>query len=83
MEGVNFYYWYYATLAMFQAGGEPWRQWNERLAKVLLEHQVGDEHGSARGSWDPRGLSRGDRRASVLDGSEHSVPGGVIPVRAS
>ncbi len=55
MEGVNFYYWYYATLAMFQTGGEPWRVWNENLTRVLLEHQVGDEHGSAHGSWDPRG----------------------------
>jgi hypothetical protein len=55
MSGVNFYYWYYATLAMFQSGGEPWEFWNESLKEVLLEHQVGEEWGSAAGSWDPRG----------------------------
>jgi hypothetical protein len=55
MDGVNFYYWYYATHALFQQGGQPWRIWNERLTDVLLEHQVGREHGTAYGSWDPRG----------------------------
>ena len=59
MEGCNFYYWYYATLALFQQGGEPWRVWNERLQAVLLSTQAGAETGSAAGSWDPRG-----RRAS-------------------
>ena len=55
MNGVNFYYWYYATHALFQQGGQPWRIWNERLTDVLLENQVGREHGTAYGSWDPRG----------------------------
>lgn len=55
MEGVNFYYWYYATLALFQVGGEPFRIWNERMSTLLVREQVGPEHGSARGSWDPRG----------------------------
>ena len=55
MNGVNFYYWYYATHALFQQGGEAWRVWNERLKDVLLESQVGREHGTAYGSWDPRG----------------------------
>jgi hypothetical protein len=60
MEGVNFYYWYYASLAMFQEGGEPWRIWNERLSELLIREQVGAEYGSAHGSWDPRG-----HRASI------------------
>ena len=55
MGGVNFYYWYYATLAMFQTGGEPWSRWNDSLKAVLLAHQVGAGEGSAAGSWDPRG----------------------------
>ena len=25
---TNFYYWYYATLALYQHGGEPWTRWN-------------------------------------------------------
>ncbi len=55
MEGVNFYYWYYATLALFQEGGEPWEIWNARLSDLLVDLQVGREHGTAYGSWDPRG----------------------------
>ncbi len=55
MNGVNFYYWYYATHALFQQGGAAWRAWNQRLTEVLLAHQVGREHGTAYGSWDPRG----------------------------
>lgn len=45
------YYWYYATLAMFQHGGEDWRRWNEAVKRELLEHQRDD--GAAAGSWDP------------------------------
>ncbi len=48
---TNHYYWYYATLALHQAGGEPWRRWNESLQKTLLATQRHD--GSWTGSWDP------------------------------
>jgi len=47
---VNFYYWYYATLALHQAQGEPWRKWNERLTARLLSSQR--TRGSQAGSWD-------------------------------
>jgi hypothetical protein len=49
----NTYYWYYATLALFQHGGEPWRAWNDRVKNELLAHQVGS--GNAAGSWAPNG----------------------------
>jgi len=52
-DGTNIYYWYYATLALFQEGGPAWESWNEALKRILLGLQVGDEHGSAAGSWDP------------------------------
>lgn len=45
----NFYYWYYGTLALYQYGGEPWQQWNERVRDLLVSEQEAD------GSWDPRG----------------------------
>ena len=45
------YYWYYGTLALFQWGGEPWREWNQHLRQALLPHQRRDGH--AAGSWDP------------------------------
>ena len=44
---ANVYYWYYGTLAMRFAGGEPWQRWNEALQQELLGSQRSD------GSWDP------------------------------
>jgi len=49
----NTYYWYYATLALFQHQGEQWRKWNDALTGQLLKHQRKDE--PAAGSWDPDG----------------------------
>ena len=49
----NTYYWYYGTLAMFQAGGENWELWNARLRDMLVRRQR--QRGCARGSWDPVG----------------------------
>jgi Tol biopolymer transport system component len=43
----NLYFWYYATLAMFRMGGEPWEKWNESMKSTLLEAQDED------GSWKP------------------------------
>lgn len=48
---VDFYYWYYATLAMFQMGGDFWKQWNKNMKKAIVDNQM--LKGSARGSWDP------------------------------
>jgi len=48
----NLYYWYYGTLAMYQYGGNPWREWNEDLRELLISEQV--THGENAGSWDPR-----------------------------
>ena len=51
MGTTNFYYWYYATLSMYQLQGEPWRLWNEALQKKLLSSQRTE--GEFKGSWDP------------------------------
>ncbi len=51
-EGLNFYYWYYGTLATFQYGGEPWKQWNETLRDMLVSEQRAQ--GKDQGSWDPK-----------------------------
>jgi hypothetical protein len=48
---TNHYYWYYATLALYQAQGDPWRRWNEALQKQLLTTQR--LQGAEAGSWDP------------------------------
>ncbi|MCC6678324.1 MAG: PD40 domain-containing protein [Phycisphaerales bacterium] len=50
--GAPTYYWYYATLALFQQQGEAWTAWNEALAPELLNNQRRDGH--AAGSWDPQ-----------------------------
>ncbi len=50
---IDYYYWYFGTLAMFQVGGEHWRHWSAALAEALLPNQRGDADGCARGSWDP------------------------------
>lgn len=48
---VDFYYWYYGTLALFQRQGEPWKAWNTALQEQLLDRQSGS--GEFAGSWDP------------------------------
>jgi hypothetical protein len=48
---TNLYYWYYATLAMYQLQGNSWQRWNEALQKKLLATQRAD--GPLAGSWDP------------------------------
>ncbi len=50
---ANTYYWYYATLALFQHQGSEWRQWNEGIKLLLIDRQRQD--GRAAGSWDPDG----------------------------
>jgi hypothetical protein len=59
----NFYYWYYATLALYQlrevnsgVGGSTesdfvWQQWNDALKKQLCSTQVAS--GPDKGSWNP------------------------------
>lgn len=65
LEKLDFYYWYYASLALYQVGGGQWEVWERAMSKTLLDSQRGfhaldrdrglisaetlDEHGS----WDP------------------------------
>ncbi|MEW6741868.1 MAG: HEAT repeat domain-containing protein [Planctomycetota bacterium] len=51
----DFYYWYYATLVMFQLEGEYWKAWNEALFPVLLSNQVSDQASPLYGSFAPVG----------------------------
>ena len=66
-EKIDYYYWYYASLALYQLGGSAWDQWEKSMVKTLTDNQRGfseidrqagltsakllDEHGS----WDPVG----------------------------
>jgi hypothetical protein len=61
----DFYYIYYATLALYQHQGPVWTAWNERLKEVLPDLQ--DSIGSDAGSWDPSSgiTSQGGRVVST------------------
>ena len=54
-ESKDFYYWYYATYAMHNMGGEYRIWWNRRIRDVLLDNQ--SKRGHQAGSWNPKGLS--------------------------
>jgi len=48
---TDFYYYYYATLAMYQRQGSDWDRWNKALQNKLLRDQRRDDEFA--GSWDP------------------------------
>ena len=50
---IDYYYWYYGTLAMHQVGGPRWDKWNEALKETLVKHQRLNENEDEYGSWDP------------------------------
>jgi len=50
----DFYYWYYATYAMHNMGGEYRIWWNRRIRDVLLDNQ--SKRGHQAGSWNPEGV---------------------------
>jgi hypothetical protein len=51
---VDHYYWYYATYALYQAGGQPWRAWQRQLEPALVKNQHRDVASpNLHGSWDP------------------------------
>jgi hypothetical protein len=51
IHDCDLYYWYYATLVMFQVGGKYWKGWNEAMKTALLQNQL--KGGHADGSWPP------------------------------
>jgi hypothetical protein len=51
LSELNYYYWYYGTLAMYQHGGRPWQDWNSVVRDTLVEQQVAE--GPEAGSWEP------------------------------
>ncbi|MCA9320142.1 MAG: terpene cyclase/mutase family protein [Planctomycetes bacterium] len=50
---IDMYYWYYATLAMYQYGGDSWAKWNRAMNDAIITKQRSD--GNFAGSWDPKG----------------------------
>jgi hypothetical protein len=62
-NNMDFYRWYYATLAMFQMGGEYWKEWNKAMKDTFCDTQK--KVGCADGSWDPN-VSFGNRGGRVF-----------------
>jgi hypothetical protein len=52
---IDLFYWHFASLGMFQLGGEEWKTWMSKLKEAALSgQQKGNENESCqRGSWDP------------------------------
>jgi len=50
---IDHYYWYYASYALYQAGGRHWKEWSKRLTDTVVKNQRTD--GNFKGSWDPIG----------------------------
>jgi squalene-hopene cyclase-like protein len=53
---VDFYYWYYASLALFQYDGPKgpfWSKWNEPMKNAIVPNQKTASSGCENGSWDP------------------------------
>ena len=53
---VDFYYWYYASLALFQYDGPKgpfWSKWNEPMKNAIVPNQKTASCGCENGSWDP------------------------------
>ncbi len=50
---IDMYYWYYATLALFQVGGDAWKSWNVAMKTEIIDHQ--HKENCEKGSWDPVG----------------------------
>ncbi len=48
---LDFYYWYYGTLAMYQVGGSEWNEWNKAMQTAIIDKMRKD--GDEKGSWDP------------------------------
>lgn len=51
----NYYYWYYASLALHQLQDDAWKQWNQRMKKRLLETQLPDGSWSTATVWGGNG----------------------------
>jgi len=68
----SFYYWYYATMGMFQLGGTWFKQWNVQCRETLVKSQImtgnpTTDDDDTHGSWDPVGrhLASGGRVMST------------------
>ena len=60
----DYYYWYYASYAMWQLSGTYWSRWQTAMLDALVKNQR-DGRTCNRGSWDPQGDSWGSHGGRV------------------
>jgi hypothetical protein len=60
---TNVYYWYYATLALYQHGGEDWDRWNSKIRDRIVQLQC--KTGHQTGSWEPDGSIYGAKGGRI------------------
>jgi len=54
-EAVDFYYWYWASFALFQYDGPDgplWKKWEAPMKNALVPNQKTAANGCAQGSWN-------------------------------
>ena len=78
---TNLYYWYYGTLAMYNAGDEYWDEWNRALTGVLVRSQ--QKLGPLSGSWNPNGMWAGYGGRVYSDSHVNALPGSLLPLPAN
>jgi hypothetical protein len=52
---IDFYYWYYTSLALFQYDGPDgpmWKKWNEPMKNAIVPNQHTGKDGCRNGSWN-------------------------------
>jgi hypothetical protein len=57
-DQIDFYYWYYASLALFQydgPSGPKWKGWNEKMKNALVNNQVRGAKKCKDGCWETVG----------------------------
>ncbi|MHC4608238.1 MAG: prenyltransferase/squalene oxidase repeat-containing protein, partial [Planctomycetota bacterium] len=57
-NAIDFYYWYYSSLALFQydgPSGSKWRTWNEPMKNALVQNQNPRSQDCRMGSWETVG----------------------------
>lgn len=60
---IDFYYWYYASYAMWQMSGKYWKAWEAKMLDSVVKNQRPD--GDEKGSWDPEVDPWGDAGGRV------------------
>ncbi|MBK9129869.1 MAG: HEAT repeat domain-containing protein [Phycisphaerales bacterium] len=68
----DYYYWYYGTLGMFQAGGDAWKAWGDKIAPALLALHEESDRSPFDGSW------RNDRHHSGHGGRIYNTTVAIL-----